>query len=88
MEKHSLKASIMAFVVYPVIGVLFVVLNLFQSKSIQFCGFNLLLEEGETYARASLSFEWYFILTFLCVFVVTWVLDYGYKQLTINSHRK
>lgn len=88
MEKHSLKASVMAFVVYPVIGVLLVVLNLFQNKSIRFFGFNLILEQGETYARASLSFDWYFMLTFLSVFVVTWVLDYVYEKLTINSHQK
>lgn len=88
IEKHTIRASIISFVVYPMIGLMGIIMNLFKNQSIHFFGFNLILEEGSNFLRASLNFEWYFILTFLFVFIVAWSLDFIYSKLSINSHNK
>lgn len=87
MKEHTTKASVMAFIVYPVLGLAYVIYSLLRDQSVHFMGFNLLLEEGPDYLRASLNFEWYFLLTFLGVFSITWFIDYAYKRLTLDTHQ-
>ena len=63
------------------IGVMLIVLNLFRNQSIKFFGFNLILEDGANFSRASLSINWYFILTFLVIFTIVFLSDYLFTKL-------